>query len=535
MAAADSSFGTYLWELRHARRWTLRQLATRSSLSYTYLSRLENNRASPSLDAVVALAEALDGDLRTMIERAGCLPPAVARLLETSSPEAGLSNAHTEDGAAAPATIGRPIVVARPDDGFAHAEAEALTSAVLRNTRAGSDAREVLLRVIQVVTLHSEPPSSNLPGAVADYHPEVDYFPDKVRPCHARGWTVRYEKNYKVVTVGTAGPASLEQPETYLLVQRGTPPPPLEGELAGAQLIPVPVARVWDAGHALLAAVEFLGVADAIVGWSYRPTGITYLPRLAERVDQIETLPLDLTATDDGLRTIASHRPDVYFEYGSDGRGLRHAAGIPAVYYSPWAESPLGSAEQLKFLALFFNLEAKANALFEGIERRYLAIRGVVKGQVQRPRVLIGRVRDGRWHTRYPESMLSQLVREAGGADILLDQGLIPEGPLREDRVTLDVEPPFEAVLASAVEADFWYSTAYDPRERTIEEFIAAEPLNARFPPLLRGDMIHAFRRGEDIFETGGVRVDFALADLVSIFYPSSLPDHQLVFHTRVY
>jgi transcriptional regulator with XRE-family HTH domain len=68
------TFGEYMHRLRRHRKWTLNNLAEHSGLSYTHLSRLENDSVVPTAESVAKLAEALDGDLKAMLELANCLP-----------------------------------------------------------------------------------------------------------------------------------------------------------------------------------------------------------------------------------------------------------------------------------------------------------------------------------------------------------------------------------------------------------------------------------------------------------------------------
>ena len=71
---AELTFGEYVRRLRRAKRWQLQQLAAEAGLSFTHLSRIENDNAVPNPDTVVKLANALDGDLDTMLQLADCLP-----------------------------------------------------------------------------------------------------------------------------------------------------------------------------------------------------------------------------------------------------------------------------------------------------------------------------------------------------------------------------------------------------------------------------------------------------------------------------
>ncbi|MCC6176049.1 MAG: helix-turn-helix transcriptional regulator [Chloroflexi bacterium] len=71
---AQPTFGEYLNRQRRRKRWTLASAAEAAGLSPTHLSRLENDSQVPSAETVVRLAQALEGDLDTMLELAACLP-----------------------------------------------------------------------------------------------------------------------------------------------------------------------------------------------------------------------------------------------------------------------------------------------------------------------------------------------------------------------------------------------------------------------------------------------------------------------------
>ncbi len=73
----EMSFGLYMRQHRNAKRWNLTRLAEETKLSYSHLSRLENDSSLPKPDTVVTLADALDGDLKEMLALAKCLPESI--------------------------------------------------------------------------------------------------------------------------------------------------------------------------------------------------------------------------------------------------------------------------------------------------------------------------------------------------------------------------------------------------------------------------------------------------------------------------
>jgi DNA-binding XRE family transcriptional regulator len=71
-AAFDpSNFGTVVRNLRMERGWTLRELAKRSNISQSALSRLETGQSALSFDRAHALAQALGVDAMTFVRQMG--------------------------------------------------------------------------------------------------------------------------------------------------------------------------------------------------------------------------------------------------------------------------------------------------------------------------------------------------------------------------------------------------------------------------------------------------------------------------------
>jgi transcriptional regulator with XRE-family HTH domain len=90
MTSDRLSLGEYIRRLRKQAKRSLYSLAEETRISYSHLSRIENSSTVPNADTVTRIAEALDGDLKLMLEMADCLPRAIldriAAREELSSP-----------------------------------------------------------------------------------------------------------------------------------------------------------------------------------------------------------------------------------------------------------------------------------------------------------------------------------------------------------------------------------------------------------------------------------------------------------------
>src|SRR4051812_6925511 len=214
-------------------------------------------------------------------------------------------------------------------------------------------------------------PTANLAdNCVTAYDAKVDYFPEKIKLTHTNGFTIEYHNNYKVVTVKTPWQGAKE-PLQYALVQCGTPAP---AEFKQEQIIEVPVKRFVSMSTTYLPFLDELGLLDRLVGLD----DATYVNN--EKVAKL--------AADGKLKMIGfgakvnveqalDLNPDLIMTYAmgeadSDAHPKLIEAGLKVVVNAEWLDtSPLGRAEWGKFLAVFFNREAIAEALFAKTATNY--------------------------------------------------------------------------------------------------------------------------------------------------------------------
>ncbi len=375
---------------------------------------------------------------------------------------------------------------------------------------------------------------NNLLQCTDTYDQEVDYFPDKTQAQYAREWQVEYFSNYKVLTVDTDTSPDAQNNISYVLVQCGTPAPTLSGELADAMVIEVPVQRFWEGGGAVFAALDALGVLDSLTGVNTRTSGSQnhFLSDVIARVAQDDVHKESSYGED--LELILDGNPDVYFHYnGEDWRNNALQVGVPAIHYSPFSEGPLGSAEQVKFVSLFFNLEARAERYFEPIANEYNRIKELAQGQPETPTVLLGTIASsGQFQSRNRTRLESILIEDAGGERPLLnavDQGFLDgTAHLGFGGVSLEI------ALEHAQDADYWFELAFRPGATNVPEYLARNALNSSFPALMEGNAFHRYGREVDYHSTGALRVDVLLKDIISIIHPGLLPQHEVVFLDRI-
>lgn len=368
-------------------------------------------------------------------------------------------------------------------------------------------------------------PAANLTnGCVETYDPDVDYFPEKAELQYSAGWTITYEKNYKVVNVLNPW-RDAEVDFQYLLVQCGTPAP--DG-FADAQVIEVPIDTIVTMSTTHLPHLEDLDLLAALVGVSNGP----FVSNPTVR-DMLATG----TVTEVGrgaevnLERILEIDPDVVMDYGvgdaqNDTYPVLRQAGLNVALNSEYMEtSPLGRAEWIKFTAALFNREAAAETVFADMANAYTALAIRADTVAERPTVFTGAPFEGTWYVPGGNSYVAQLLADAG-ADYLW----------ADDDSTGSLQLSFEVVYDRVVAGDAWVNTS---TWTSIAEALTADERFADFAALQNGQMYNNNARvnengGNDYWESGVTNPQLILADLIKIFHPELLPEHELYFYQQL-
>ncbi|GAB4478896.1 MAG: ABC transporter substrate-binding protein [Anaerolineae bacterium] len=367
------------------------------------------------------------------------------------------------------------------------------------------------------------PPEANLTGCVERYSEGIDYFPDKVTLDYAEGLTITYFDHYKVIDVPSAWPGG-GQSFRYVLVQCGTPPP---AGYDDAVIIEVPAGRVVSMSTTYITQMDDLGVLDRLAGLD----SFAYVsnPAVRARIDAGELVEVAPNLTPN-VEVALELDPDVIFAFSSgapeyDVHPAFLNAGLPVVMNADWLErTPLARAEWIKFIAAFFNAEAQANAVFENIEAQYQQAAALAAGAEQRPTVFTSLPYQGTWYMPGGASFVARLIADAGGDYIYAD-----------DESTGSLFLDFETVYDAAKDADIWLDVAF---VATLADLQAADARYADFNAFQQGNVYAYDARsseyGLEYFETSSARPHVVLLDLVHIFHPELLPDHELYYYRRL-
>jgi iron complex transport system substrate-binding protein len=228
---------------------------------------------------------------------------------------------------------------------------------------------------------------------------------------------------------------------------------------------------------------------------------------------------------------IIAMKPDLVMTMGSpDAPFARYqpliGAGIPVMMNAEWLETDgLGRAEWVKLMAALLNKEELVNAKFDSIVQEYNRIKDLAAKVTQQPEVVIGMPFKGTWYVPDGDSYATQFLIDAGARYHW--SNVVKTGSLALN---------FETVAPIALRADFWLNMS---NAHTKEEIAAIDQRYTRFNPYKKGTLYNSNKRMNDIgandfWESGVVNPHLILADLVKIFHPELLPDHQLFYYKQL-
>lgn len=210
---------------------------------------------------------------------------------------------------------------------------------------------------------------ANLAGCVPDgeYDPTTDYFPDKTASTESLFWDIQYFSSYKILRNELAG-------ETFVLYQCGTPIPEDQINVGHLHFIPVPLMD----GIALSSTthvphLELLGLRTEIKAYI---GGFNFIssPCLNTLIDQGAVTTIgdggaDETVTNSLKETIG---PNIVSFHNNR---VAYPSSLFNVTVSAAAEASNEAIyEWNKFFAVFFNMEKKANDIFDETSERYKCV-----------------------------------------------------------------------------------------------------------------------------------------------------------------
>ncbi|MFS4468077.1 ABC transporter substrate-binding protein [Maribacter sp. 2210JD10-5] len=351
----------------------------------------------------------------------------------------------------------------------------------------------------------------------------VETIENKVSVKHAKGFSIEKSASDITIVKITSPWPNAEASFVYALVPKEKLSFITLNKNEYDAIISVPVEKLVVTSTTHIPALESLGQLDKLVGF---PKTELISSKAARK--QIDNGAIKELGNNEIINTevVLNLHPDVVIGFGVNAQNKAYEtlqrSNIPVVYNGDWTEeSPLGKAEWIKFFAPFFQQEVKADSIFNAIETSYKSTKKLAENAKTRPTVLTGGLYKDVWHVAGGKSWMAQFLEDAK-ADYLWGNTTETGG----------IAVSLETVLNRAKTADFWLNpsmlTTYEDMMQSNRHYSQFDAFQTK--KVYSNTIAQGATGGLLFYELAPQRPDLVLKDLIHIFHPTLLPEHELLF-----
>ncbi len=223
--------------------------------------------------------------------------------------------------------------------------------------------------------------------------------------------------------------------------------------------------------------------------------------------------------------------PDLFLTFGmgnpkKDVDTKLIQANIPiAISLDHLEETPLARAEWIKFFSYFFDKETLADSLFKVTETHYNTLKALTTNLAKKPTVLTEIKYGDAWYIPSGKSYMAHLINDAGGDYFWKDDAKTGSTPLS-----------FEMVYTKAKDCDYWINQYNVNTKKDLASYDERYGLFKAFKDgnLYNNNKVQNSLGYSNYWETGITNPDEVLADLIAIFSPSLIPNHQFIYYKKI-
>lgn len=333
---------------------------------------------------------------------------------------------------------------------------------------------------------------------------------------YAKGFQVTDYANYKLVDVTDPAKES-DITYKYALLKRGESS---EGIPSDYTIIETPVSSVICMTNLQLSNFIKLEALDKVVGVT--STRFLSNKQMNEQLKDGRTSKIGIEGEFDSEIVIALN-PDVILvsPFKKGGYDAIRNLDIPLVSFLGYKEiTPLGQAEWIKFTAMLLGIEEQAEKQFNEIEKRYNELKALTESIPEKPSVLSGELHSGNWYVVGGKSYLAQLFKDAGANYFM-----------KNDNESGGFYVDFETVYSQGANADYWRMLNSYNGEFSYEALKETDARYVDFKAYKEKKLIYCNLREKPFYENTPVEPEVVLADLIKIFHPNLLPEHNPVYY----
>jgi iron complex transport system substrate-binding protein len=343
----------------------------------------------------------------------------------------------------------------------------------------------------------------------------------------AEHFSVDYFDGYKILSIREAWNGDLEK-HRWLLLDSVFNESELHDSLKNLPKIRVPVKKAIVLSTTAIAFMERLDLLDKIIAVENR--NLIYSEKMQNLIDSFSIKQVGSGNALD-LETILLLQPALVLTFGTgstlyDDYPRFKTADISAVLTAEWMEShPLARFEWLRFFGILFGKEHEADSIFAETRKKYGSLAQLALNTARKPMVLTGYPQGSEWLAGGGSSYFAKFLQDAGAKYIW-------ESSKQAGTLTLGIE----TALQNGMQAEFWLHPSLWTSKA---EIMQNEPRISMLPLWQSGKIYQSSKRiskngSRDFYESAVANPDLVLTDLISIFHPEILPEHDFVYYKRI-
>lgn len=344
----------------------------------------------------------------------------------------------------------------------------------------------------------------------------------EVEISYAKGFSITTYKTHHEIKVSAPWPGSKDTLR-YILYPKNSSKPLIQKE---AQFISTPVNSVVVTSTTDIPLLEALKIDTLLTG--FPQTQYIFSKKTKKRVlsGDIKELGNEQNLNIEALLSLS---PELVISFSTTGKNthlkLLKESGIPIVVNGSWLEQhPLGRAEWIKFVALFFEKEKEAQQIFNAVKENYeQSVKLVTKSQTS-PVILSGSLYKDVWYVPGGNSYMARFYQDAK-----------LKYPWSENQQTGSLSLSIEAILEKAKDAQFWITTK---TLNSLDDLYQENDRYQLFSSFQNKNVYSTFNNeggsGTNFYELGSLRPDLILKDMIKIGHPEVLPDYDLFFFKQL-
>lgn len=287
----------------------------------------------------------------------------------------------------------------------------------------------------------------------------------------------------------------------------------------GRDTIGIPVSNAAINSTTFASYFDALREVESVKGGTYLDRMMN--PRFKRSFENGKITELTSAGSIDFEKVLALN-PEIFmvYDFGDSNFDRIEAQGIPVIFNMEYMEStPLGRVEWIKLVGCLTGKLDESISIFDSVSNRYNDLKNLVSANDSAPYVFTGSRYKDFWYAPGNDSYIAQFIRDAGG-QYVFDQ----------HKGNGSVELEYESALQQISDADFWGMVVYEDGTFGTENLAEMSSMYKSFKAYQEGNVFVCNAAQTDFFGDAIMQPDVILSDLISIFHPALLPNHEAIY-----